>query len=232
MKLLLVLFLIAVSFQIEMKIYDKAGSYILTPEDYDYKPNIFIQLWGAGSGSSYYGTAYGGNSGAYVAANISTMNFETFHFQLGLGDICPYYISKPGVQDCKFNVIIGYDGGYSNFRLLDNSVLFNVSGGIAWYYNGTSFISENAKMISSNHRADDSIINISEGYTYPYASVSYGYGASSPFGNLGGYGMKYNETNNCNGVKGSGAGQYCNFKPTNMNVEYQKGGDGALIVYY
>lgn len=34
---LLVLCLIAVSFQIETKVWDKAGSYTLTPEDYGFQ---------------------------------------------------------------------------------------------------------------------------------------------------------------------------------------------------
>lgn len=235
---------IVLSYQIEMKIWDKPGSYILKPEDYDYKPNIFIQLWGAGSGSSYYinngGQNYRavGNSGAYIAANISTIKNETFYFNIGKGGNCPYYISQPGMQ-CSPYMYIGYNGGNSVFNLPDNSLLFNVSGGIAYYYDSTkgSLTTYAAPIVTIIYRADDSILNKSEGYLgYMYYSggSSYAgyYGAGSPFGYLGGYSDSITKTSDCDGFRGSGSGLYCNCQPSNSSIEYYKGGDGALIVYY
>lgn len=240
--LLIALSFVILSYQIEMKIWDKPGSYVLKPEDYDYKPNIFIQLWGAGSGSSYYTSTNSqyymaaGNSGAYIAANISTIKNETFYFNIGKGGNCPYYVSQPGMQ-CSPYMYIGYNGGNSIFNLPDNSLLFNVSGGIAYYYSNTKGMTTYAApIVTLIYRADDSILNKSEGYLiYMYynggSSAGY-YGAGSPFGYLGGYSNSSTKTSDCNGFRGSGAGTYCNYKPLNSSIEYYKGGDGALILYY
>jgi hypothetical protein len=247
MKLLLVLCLITISFQIEMKVYDKAGSYVLTPEDYDYKPNIFIQLWGAGSGSSDYlgynglEYSYPGNSGAYIFANISTLNGEIFEFYLGKGGICPYFISVPGMQ-CIPNVYIGYNGENSTFSSQDKEVYFNVSGGQAFaYVEDSIYLTAKKAIINAiKFRADDSLLEKSDGYLCFDNYIENGiinsailYGATSPFGQIGGsmYPDQQYRTE-CNGYRGSGAGQYCNTKPSDPNINYYQGGDGALIVYY
>lgn len=116
-------------------------------------------------------------------------------------------------------MIYGHDGNYSIFKLIDNSILFNVSGGISWYRNGTNFpASKNAKIICQKHRADDSILNQSEGYISSYWDSPFNdgnyYDATAPFGTLGSYSKSSTVNANCSGTSGSGCGMYCNYKPT------------------
>ena len=238
-SVLLILCLIAVSFQIEMKLYDVAGDYIIKPEDYEYQDNIIIELWGAGSGSMSFSNQQqniqcAGNSGAYIKVKVDTSNQEMFYFSLGEGGKCSY--------GTGYGTNYGAPGNYSIFYSEDKELLLNVSGGSA--HNQASCSKQVALINSTKHRADDIIITVANGTITSQNTQSYnqmgencmcnnGYGSSSPFGPNGG---NRNSPNKCNGYMGSGSGYNCNYCIANENnsgcIGYYKGGDGALIVYY
>jgi len=216
-----------------MKIWDKAGSYTLIPEDYGYQDNIIIELWGAGSGSSKtyinngQGAIYasGGNSGAYINAKIDTTNQETFYFSLGKGGNCSL---------CIGNNIVGGAGNYSLFYSEDKELFLNVSGGMS----SMGYMTTNYPAIvnSTKHRADDIIIGYYNGTISPSSQYSASCSAGqSPFGPSSDASY-HNTGNKCDGYMGSGSG--CGCCGCSVVNEYQaciklyKGGDGALIVYY
>jgi len=234
---------VVLSYQVEMKIWDQAGEYTLMPEDYGYANNIMIQLWGAGSGSSYMygggnsqtgcqGNVYcGGNSGAYINININTVKQETFYFTLGGGGLST--ICRIGYTLCQY--CNGQPGNYSLFYSEDKNLFLNVSGAYQALNSGqTKF---NASVTVLKYRADDIIINningtISNCYN-DLSGHNYNSGAEASFGAKGG---NINAIPKCSGYMGSGSGYQCNGceadKKTGQCVTYYKGGDGALILYY
>lgn len=188
---------VILSYQVKMKVWDQAGEYTLIPEDYGYADNIIIQLWGAGSGSSWMygggnpqtgcqGDVYcGGNSGAYIHININTIKQETFYFTLGEGGISTLCSLGPYTlcQYCN-----GKQGNYSLFYSENKSLFLNVSGAYQ-ALNGVQ-TKINASVTVLNYRADDIIINNINGtISSCYNSLNghnYNYGADSVFGAKGG----------------------------------------------
>ena len=70
--------------RITMITFDTPGNYQLTPQDYQYSPQIIVEMWGAGGGGCSGDCGIGGGSGAYIKATINT-NLETFNLTVGLG---------------------------------------------------------------------------------------------------------------------------------------------------
>ena len=238
--LLIALSFVILSYQVNMKIWDQAGEYTLTPEYYGYSDNIIIQLWGAGSGSFQQwiqqgGTSQaGGNSGAYISMNINTIKQETFYFTIGRGGNCSIVYNPSAYQTWY-----GLPGNYSTFYNEDKSLLLNVSGGYGSSNYGGSGV--NATVTVLKYRADDIVMHNINGTISPTiitSSNNYcvcncgGRGASSPYGPYGG---SYQATPQCDGYMGSGAGYGCNqcvYDRIIGCIRPYKGGDGALVVYY
>lgn len=231
-KMFLILCSITLVYSVNIRLYDVAGDYILTPEDYGFQDNIIIELWGAGSGSMKSNInngdpvtyACGGNSGSFINAKIDTTNQETFYFSLGAGGDCSL---------CNSNTMYGKSGNYSLFYSEDKELFLNVSGGIGSkdYYCSTI----PAIVNSTKHRADDIIIDyfngtISYKTTYSIACSN----GQSPFGPS--IDVSYKKFGNkCDGYMGSGSGCGCCgciIDEKQNCIRPYKGGDGALIVYY
>lgn len=236
MKLLFLLSIVVLSYQVNILTYDQAGEYILYPKEYEYKNNIIIHLYGAGSGSYKYSDYHqlkqaGGNSGAYLMMNINTVKNDTFYFTLGRGGNSSICSMSPSVQICY-----GLPGNYSLFYNDDKSILLNVSGGYgSSQYSGSM---ENATVTILNYRADDIVLkNVNGSLSNTIDSFlchcNNDHGGPSPYGPNGG---SYYQTPQCDGYMGSGAGYGCNYCLMDINRQYcirpYKGGDGALVIYY
>lgn len=241
-KLFSVLCLIALVFSVNMRIYDKAGDYVLNPEDYNYQNNIIIELFSAGSGSSFAlsnsglsdnNTFCAGVSGNYVKMNISTLGNSVFNFTLGPGGICTLnsYTSSDGVN-----------GGISSFYNAANPTKLNITliGGYS-----TKLVQTHPDKIIPNtyiYGSNDKSLFHENGLYYKCVTedmLSYAqYGPPSYNGAYGG--TTYNSKDprsypsECSGYMGSGAGFGCNVLQQNKMgyAGYYSGGDGALILYY
>lgn len=252
---------ISISQYTDMKVFDKAGNYTLEPHDYNYRENVIVELYSAGSGSSFMltspstGSSYkyascntfcAGTSGGYVKINISTNGNETLYFTLGKGGFCNL---------TTFWYSNGEDGGYSILYNKNWSLLINITGGIS-YKRGVDYYPYVGSYLYniSRYRAEDTLLLNVSGIAYPCVCVDmlsyFKNGPSSYNGPYGGSTYNFNESLSewqtnmpnqygyvypCDGYMGSGAGYGCNFikKFINQNiVEFYKGGDGALILYY
>jgi hypothetical protein len=89
-----------------------AGKYVLAPQDYQYAPEIIVDIHGAGGGGdNNYGS--GGGSGAYIKASIITLN-RTFYVYVGTGGTACNKIAGSGyvtpTQDGDNSYIVSADG--------------------------------------------------------------------------------------------------------------------------
>lgn len=247
--IILLIAIFGLSSQITMKLFDKADDYILTPEDYDYKDSIIIEMWGAGSGSSQYvgenPVECPGSSGAYIKMKINTVDLNTFYFHLGKGGNSTTYNNINNIM-CSNTFYIGYNGESSTFYLPGGSLNVKTDGGYAYGLNlqGNGLMTPPISNVSTLvYRPDDFIINKSSGVTNQCQRNSCNcalphYASPAPFGymNAGCVNNKYPYDCDCDGYMGSGSNYYCNIpkqKDKNgMTSDYFKGGDGALILYY
>lgn len=98
--MLLLLLPLLVTANINVITFDTPGNYQLTPVDYQYSPQIIVEMWGAGGGGCSGDCGIGGGSGAYIKATINT-NLETFNLTIGLGG--------KGGNACDATSNMGYD---------------------------------------------------------------------------------------------------------------------------
>lgn len=217
--------IIYLSSQVEMKIFDRPGFYTLSPSDYGYQNYIIIEMWGAGSGSS---TTYfknntvlycPGNSGSYIKFRLYT-ELQNYYFNLGEGGLCYNTNSHPDTH--ILHNYIGGDGEDSLFYDNNDLTMFNIEGGYSYIPNNNyAYIEDYSYSYKYRSNVFYEIIKYYPGITDLcfYNEYNTRCGSHSP------YGYECENSLECNGYMGSGAGYDCN------NNNY-KGGDGALILYY
>lgn len=217
------------SCNIQMLEFYTPGTYNITNLDYSKSENIIIEIWGAGSGASAgfdlkcYGfdcneqkllsVFYGGNSGAYIKANIIT-NQNTFTLVIGEGGK-----SFPAYQNGYYpNEGTGYPGGQTSFSNMNLTTNLIAQGGNApddngWYVQPAvpvSLVVDGYIMSSFN-----GFIGLVE---YQEEKATGANGAPAPCGSQGGSSSNYDNIT-------PGGGAYS----TNF-VTY--GGNGGAIIYF
>ena len=151
LPVILSLLILQVSANIVTITLDTPGSYQLTPEDYQYSPQIIVEMWGAGGGGCSGNCGIGGGSGAYIKATINT-NLETFNLTIGVGGK-----GGDGVQ------IVCYTFGGCSYPWYVNSI--NYSG-----YSGTdTVISSNRNHLIAGGGMEGNV-TVRNCYSYPYQS--------------------------------------------------------------
>lgn len=206
---------------VNIKLYDEAGYYTITPSDYGYQSSFIISMWGAGSGAmSYYynsETYYcSGNSGAYIQMNITSFN-RTFTLKLGEGG---YSVIGTIKYIPSMSIIPGNYSELSSYPYF----IVHIPGGCAL---------DNELL---NYTAVDTVLAAHNGTVYDCYEwdriPNGGYGAYSPYGHEGG---NFYGTPKCDGYMGSGAGYncaYCKVDEHYSCIRPYKGGDGALVLMY
>ena len=225
----------------------KPGNYTLSKQDYNNSDNLIIEMWGGGSGSyiTYYKscnksfcyqngyTCYGGNSGAYVRANIIT-NGENFDLVVGSGGI-----STKIPEDDNNN-------GKDTILMNQNKLLHLIAGGGPGPGSRTTTLTSISNYALSQYYIDNNIY----GYVINYANGNQGNisqsnisncvnGAISPYTLcIKGQTCAFSEDYEClieiNDITlesnkfSPGGGACCQ----DLNLGLTMGGNGGIIIYY
>lgn len=208
------------------------GNYTLSKQDYNNSDNLIIEMWGGGSGGyiNYYEscnqngcyqdgyTYYGGNSGAYIKANIITHG-ESFNLVIGSGGIS----TKIVIED--------NNAGSDTILVIQNKSMNLVAGG--------------GPPPNTSYALAKYYIDSIYGYVMNYANGNVGgttlskinnfvNGAAAPYGCSGG---TYNNVFNtgefshdllCNTCFAGGGACCYDYSHSRVN----QGGNGGIIIYY
>jgi len=222
-------------------VYDKPGTFILTPLDYNNANSIMIELWSGGAAGNSF---YGGGSGSYVNAFINTNN-ENFTLIVGKGG--------------NHDPIDKSGGNGSLSSIVGNNINITLGGGLSFCEKNVSQHNYNNYNLCSNGGHIIKIlcnypncflnekINGSSGSSIPcsssntcgqynnYCYINTGNGGQAPNGGKGGCNSNNYDNMSCLVYQYSttNSRQECfNNDINGTNGNQPGGGGGAYYIYY
>lgn len=214
--------------------YDVPGTYIVTPEKYNYGEKIIVDVWGAGGvgdDTSCIGQNYGGGGGGYVKISVNTNN-HSFIINVGKGDMNNNGQSSISSDDGTINITV--ESGKSGKNGGNGGNVINITGG-QLLLNGTG---QNGIRCVIRCASD-----AGAGHCEP-VSAKIQYGGSGSYGGIGGYINYYHSYETDGSTPGGGGAPWCRYgsymqPQTCGDYDYPYaqrskgfGGNGTVIIYY